>query len=198
MKQLILTASCFVMLMGSVRAELLENGNFSKGAANWEMAAPSVYGPPPEARIEMGEFHLAKLSATVPGYLTLNQAVDIRKDKKYKLTFEAKGEGKGQYLVALHDPGRLGHVSKLFTPAPAWESKEVEFTGQFDTDSGWVRDWLKATRGSKLQGGRTVNTTLHKIRESKGDDPSRTWLTFAVGELDGTFALRNVSVVEVP
>jgi hypothetical protein len=162
------------------------------------MAVPSEVGvTAPEAKIEKGEFHLGKLRATKPGYITLNQAVNIRKGKKYKLTYEAKGEGAGQYLVALHDPGKLGHVSKLFTPAASWEVIVVEFTGQFDTDSGWVREWLRATKKSRLKGGQTVNTTLQEVRSPKGDDPSRTWLTFAVGALDGSLAIRNVSLVEV-
>jgi hypothetical protein len=198
-QKLLLTVTCFGMLLSGAKAELLENGTFSKGVANWEMAVPSEVGiSPPEAKIEKGEFHLGKLSATKPGYLTLNQAVNIRKGKKYKLTYEAKGEGAGQYLVALHDPGKLGHVSKLFTPTSSWEVITVEFTGQFDTNNGWVREWLRATKVSILKGGRTVNTTLNKVHEPKGDAPSRTWLTFAVGGLDGSFAIRNVSVVEVP
>jgi hypothetical protein len=197
-QKLLLTATCFIMLLSGARAGLLENGNFSKGVAHWEMAAPSEVGvTPPDSKIEKGEFHLGKLRALKPGYLTLNQAVNIRKGKKYKLTYEAKGEGAGQYLVALHDPGKLGHVSKLFTPAASWEVIEVEFTGQFDTNSGWVREWLRATKGSRLKGGQTINMTLHTVREPKGDAPSRTWLTFAVGALDGSFAIRNVSLVEV-
>jgi hypothetical protein len=118
----LLTVTCFVMLLSGARAELLENGKFSKGTVNWEVAAPSEVGViPPEVIIEKGELHFGKLRTSKPGYLTLNQAVNIRKGRKYKLTFEAKGEGTGQYLVAFHDPGKLGHVSKLFTPAVSWE-----------------------------------------------------------------------------
>jgi hypothetical protein len=198
LQKILLTMTGFVMLLNAAEAGVLENGNFYKGTSNWEMAVPSEIGvTPPAAKIEKGEFHLGKLRATSPGYLTLNQAVNIRKGKKYKLTYEAKGEGAGQYLVALHDPGKLGHVSKLFTPTVSWQVIEVEFTGLFDTDGKWVREWLRATKGSTLKGGRTVNTTLHEVHEPKGDDPSRTRLTFAIGGLDGSFAIRNVSIVEV-
>jgi len=198
MNKIIMMTIGFVMLLGSARAELLENGKFSKKAAHWEMAAPSDYGLPPEVKIQNGEFQLENLHTAVPGYLTLNQAVDIRKDIKYKLTFEAKGEGSGHYLITFQDPGKLAHVSKLFTPAASWETNTVEFTGQFDTDHKWVREWLKATRQNRLEGGRTVGSTFQNVPVPKTDGPSRTWFTVAVGQLAGSFAIRNVSVVEVP
>jgi hypothetical protein len=141
---------------------------------------------------------LENLHTAVAGYLTLNQAVEIRKDIKYKLTFEAKGAGSGQFLVALHDPGKLAHVSKLFTPAASWATNTVEFTGQFDTDRKWVREWLKATKQSRLEGGRTTGTTLQDVSPREGNEPSRTWLTFALGQLSGSLAIRNVTLIEIP
>lgn len=197
MKAAFRVVACFGLLAGTAGAELIENGTFARNTSGWEMATPSVYGPAPGAVVENGEFQLSNLSGAVFGYLTVNQAVNIESGKTYRLSFEAKGVGTGQYLVAIHDPGRLAHTSKLFTPSAEWEKIAIDFAGAFDTDSRWVRDWLNATKGSRLENGHTVNTTLHKVRERKGAGPSRTWLTFGVGALNGSFALRNVSLVEV-
>lgn len=177
-------------------AEVIENGTFSKGAAHWDLAVPTVYGPPPAATIKNNALELSGLGGSSMGYLTLNQAVHIQSNKSYKMRFEAMGNTAGKFLVALHDPGKGSHVSKIVETEPSWKTYEIDFVGTYETDKNWVRKWIKATRGNKLEGGHTVGSLLHEVDEPKGDGPVRTYLTMGLGEIRGNFAVRNISIVE--
>jgi hypothetical protein len=186
-----------VLTAMTASAELIENGNFFKGAAHWDLAVPSVYGPPPVANIKKNTLELSGLGGASMGYLTLNQAVHVRSNTSYKMRFEAMGDTAGKFLVALHDPGKGAHVSKIFETETSWKTYEVEFVGAYETDKNWVRKWIKATRGNKLQGGHTVGSMLHEVDDPNGDGPIRTYLTMGLGEIRGNLSLRNISIVEV-
>lgn len=177
-------------------AELIENGTFSKGVAHWDLAVPTVYGPPPAANVKNNVLELSGLGGASMGYLTLNQAVNIQNNKPYKMRFEAMSDGVSKFLVALHDPGQGSHVSKIFETEVSWKTYEFDFVGTYETDERWVRKWIKATRGSELKGGQTVGTLLHQVEDPKGDGPVRTYLTIGLGEVRGLFAIRNVSITE--
>lgn len=177
-------------------AELVENGNFAKGAAHWDLAVPDAYGPPPVVKITRKTLELSQMQGASMGYLTLNQAVNIENNKHYTITFEAKGVGKERFLVAVHDPGEEAHVSKLFEIEESWQTHEIEFVGSYETDHRWVRQWIRATRKNRLEGGRTVGSSLHEVDDPKADGPIRTYLTIALGEIRGSFSIRNISIVE--
>ena len=178
-------------------AELIENGNFLKGAAFWDLAVPSVYGPPPVTKINNGALEMSGMCGASMGYLTLNQAVMILSNKSYKIRFEAMSERPGKFLLAIHDPGKGSHLAKILETGTSWTTYEEAFTGIYTTDKGWVREWIRATRDSKIESGKTIGSSLHKVDEPKGSGPIRTYLTMALGELIGTFSVRNISIVEV-
>jgi hypothetical protein len=162
---------------------------------HWHLAVPSAYGRAPEAAVADGALVLKRLHPA--GYIGLHQAVNIRQGKNYRLTFEARGTPGEWFLVMVRDPGKKAHVSRRVNPSETWEAVSVQFTGAFDTDEDWVSDWLKATENSRLEDGRTVNQPLRKISKSDSDTPTRSWLSFALGKLEGEFAIRNVSLVAI-
>lgn len=151
MKKLIIITSLVLSTL-SAGAELIKNGDFDD-AAYWSLAVPLSYGPPPHAEVDDDTFMLKGLRATRTGYLTLNQAVEIKNGINYKLTFEAKGTSTNQYLVALHDPGIKWPLSPVLTSKESWTKEEIEFTGVFDADRKWVRDWRRSTRLAELRNG---------------------------------------------
>lgn len=196
MKKLLAGLALGVLAVMTASAELIENGNFAKGAAHWDLAVPEVYGPPPVATIKGNALELSGMSGAVMGYLTLNQAVNIQSNKKYKIRFEVRGQGTESFLVAIHDPGRGSHGSRLFKVEDAWKTNEFDFVGAYETEEKWVRKWIKATRDARLQGGRTIGSSLQDVDDPKGVGPRRTYLTFALGEMRAFLSIRNISIVE--
>jgi hypothetical protein len=196
MEKMIVAMMLGVLTAMTAPAELIENGNFAKGAAHWDLAVPTVYGPPPVAKIKNNSLELSEMGGAVMGYLTLNQAVNIQSNKPYKIRFEAMSDQAGKFLVALHDPGKGSHASRIFETEKAWKIYEFEFVGAYETDDRWVRKWINATRGSKLDGGQTVGSSLHEVENPEGSGPERSFLTVGLGELRGLFAIRNISIVE--
>ncbi len=182
-------------------AELLENGNFADGVSYWQVSVAGGYGgPDPMFRVVDGALEGAPLHRADPGYLIIAQAVNIRKGKSYKLSYEVKGEGEGNYIVSiLHVFKGKHHAKRAAMPGTSWEKVESEFVGAYDTDEKWFKKWRKATKDNTLKDGRTPRSEdLRDIKKAKeGEPPTRSTLRFSIGDLAGSFGVRNVSLVEV-
>jgi hypothetical protein len=129
-----------VLFAAASRGELIENGNFPDEVKHWHLAVPSAYGRAPEAEVADGSLVVKRLHPS--GYIGLHQAVNIRNGKNYLLTFEVRGTPGERYLVMVRDPGKKAHVSRRIKISESWTPVSLEFAGVFDTDQGWVRDWL--------------------------------------------------------
>ena len=183
-------------------AELIENGDFADGVAYWQMGPSGHYGnPDPKFQVVEGALEVTKLHSAHSSYLTISQAVNIRKGKRYKLSYEVKGVGKGEYGVSIVHPSKgRHHTMKKKLPGPSWTLVEAEFEGSYDTDEKWFKKVRSGTRKNELHKG--VRTTRDKklgdIKKLKRADPaSRSTLLFGVGSLDSSIAIRNVSIVEL-
>lgn len=202
MKQLIITT---VLAMGFATwspAELIENGDFSNGVAHWLVSISQGYGEPdPSVDLVEGALEATRLHSSDPGYFNIAQAVNIQKGKRYKLSYEVKGEGEGTYIVSVQEVGKgRHHVNRGELPGSSWTPVEAEFEGSYDTDEKWLKKWHSATKKNELlDSGRTTRSDkLKKIDQPKrADPPTRSTLYFSIGGLKGSFAVRNVSIVEV-
>lgn len=201
MKKLILATVLTLSLATWSSAELVENGDFSDNVAYWLMAPASGYGKPaPEFAVVDGALEATNLREVDPNYLLVQQPVNVQKGKRYKLSYEVKADGGGYYLVTiqhvLHD---RHYMAKNPLPGSSWESVEVEFEGAFDTDEKWLKKYRSATKKNELIDGKTPRSEkLKKIKSVKRSEPaSRSTLFFHIGAVTGSFAVRNISVVEV-
>lgn len=202
MKSNILCAS-LLLVVGfafSGRSEMIENGDFSDGVSGWSVNCSSHYGAPdPVFEVAGGALNGSRLHSAKSSYLSVIQAVDIRKDKRYRLSYEVKGDARGNYGVAILQVNMGKHVSKKFSVEGSdWEKVEAEFTGNYDTDQKWVRDWHKQARENQIKNGRTQSGELKNLsKEYRTDEPTLSSLSFYLGSLSGSISLRNISLVEL-
>lgn len=208
MKNIIVQITILFLLINSAIADtenLVKNGDFPRrNLEYWQLVGnESKYGTKITPKISKRSITLSGLIASSAGYLRLNQHVDIKKGKKYKLTFEAKiKEGTdGEVSVFLHRPSYARTPSNdgvfrhnkptLFKPTTEWTSFTVEFTGQYETDNEDLEKY----------GPKHIKAVLKQTEKWKkvSTDPgvAPTILGFQLGALKGEFSLRKVSIVEV-
>ncbi len=199
--RLVLAVLLAVGLAATSRAELIENGDFSEGVNYWSVRVSPHHGDPdPVFALVDGGLEANKLHRTKAGYVNISQAVDIRQGKRYKLSYEIRGAASGIYRVSIQHLMKGRHyVSPQATPSPSWESFAAEFTGKYDTDKYWFEEWRAATKDNELVKGRgTPRGKLAEIeRVGRDDPPTRSVLYFSLGDLKGSFAVRNVSIIEL-
>jgi len=137
---------------GSLHAqELVKNGAFLNNYANWEFkASPDYLKDAPKPKIDArGEGVLvAGLFADhhhPANAVELKQKVAIELGRRYRLTFEVKGEGGdsryGRLTCIVHAPlwgaswsllgGRQCHLQKQIDVTSEWQKVSEEFTGRF-------------------------------------------------------------------
>ena len=98
--RLALAAGLAIGLAGSTRAELIKNGDFSDGVNYWSVSVNPHYGDPkPVFALVEGGLEAKKLRSTKPPYVNIAQAVNIRKGKRYQLSYEVRGEEIGRAHV---------------------------------------------------------------------------------------------------
>lgn len=202
MKTWLISGLLVAGLAGGVSAELVENGNFARGVNDWQVSlSPHYGGVDPKASVDEGELRFSGLQSVRDVYYTVYQPVDIREGKRYRLSFEAQGGG-GFYRVVVREfstrKGGVHHALKAARPSMSWEKIETEFTGAYDTDQNWLKKMRKVLAKNKVSGAETPNREAIKLGSGgEGDDPSQTLLMFVIGEVSGTFALRNISITEL-
>jgi len=197
-------------------AELIENGDFSKGVNYWRINRHTGYVPTPNIKVSGGVLKFNKLSPLSAGYLTLGTVVNIRKGKKYKLSYDIKGPAKGSYSLkigenAVRDKKKdkkskasyhyTATGKKAMKGVPAeWTTVEAEFVGKHDTMKRWFEKSRAALKSSKLKDDRTGKIDK---KQSAGDEvdfddrPCMSRVGFWLGSLEGELSLRNISIVEV-
>lgn len=202
MKKWLMTGLLVLGLAGGVSAELVENGNFAQGVNDWQVNLSHDYGgADPEASVDGGELRFSRLHSVRDVYYTVYQPVDIREGRRYRLSFEAQGGG-GSYRVVIRElslkQGGIHHAIRPASPSASWEKVEAEFTGAYDTDQDWLKKMRKLMGKNKLKGPSTPNREAASLGSGgEGDGPSRSLLIFAIGEVFGTFSLRNISITEI-
>jgi hypothetical protein len=184
--------------------DVLKNPDFSKDLNYWMFRATSGYVPKPRVELRGGVLSGSKCSPLTAHYLSLHQVVNIREGKRYKLTYEAKGKGGGHYRVlcgqAKGESTKRFHLdSKKQKLTEDWTSVEEEFVGKFDTDATWYRKVLSSCKSNKLKNGQAYNRETMRLvgKDEDEDEPSHSTLRFQLGALEGEFALRNISLVEL-
>ena len=208
-KYKIIQAVVFSALITSVtagRKDIVKNGDFpSRKLEYWQLTGgEKKYGKKIKPKISKHSITLSELILASPGYLTLSEFVHIDKDKKYKLTFEAKMEegSEGELFVFLRRPhhaktkakdGERHHVKRTqYKPTTKWSSFTVEFTGMYQTDNGDLAE----KRGPKQREAMLKDKAKWK---NLGTDPgiAPTVLVFQLGGFKGETSLRKVKIVEV-
>jgi len=182
--------------------DMLKNSGLSKDLNYWMFRTTSGYVPKPKIELRGGVLSGSKCSPLTGYYLTLHQVVNIREGKRYKLTYEARGKGGGTYRVLCgqskgESPKRYHLSSKKLKLTEDWTSVEEEFVGKFDTDAKWHRKVLSSCKSNKLKNGQAHNPKTKLLEGVDEDEPNHSTLMFQMGALEGEFALRNISLVEL-
>ncbi len=194
-------ACVFLALPGM--AEEVKNGDFSKDLSYWRLNRHKSYGKTGDFDVKQGALLAEGLQPDAASYLSLIQPVNIRKGVKYKLRLKLKGDQGNLYRLALGDSllktFHFKPIKKTLQGGSDWETIEQEFTGKFDTDEKWVKDFEKLTKKNKLvKGQRTPHIPKSKQPRAKNYDvPSKTSLNILFGEMSGAFAIKDVSIVEM-
>jgi len=197
-----------VLALSASAADLLENGDLKDNLNYWQLHRHPGYKPEPKTSYTKGVISFSGLTYLTHFYLSLSQAVDIKKGVTYKLSYEIKGPADKTYRVRVGDPGSVPdsikpvlhfNDSKL-TVTGDWQTVEKEFVGKFDTDRSWYRKVTKArkynTLSSKTGQARTPRGA-DKIEVDPEDRPCVTFLHFYLGSLEGRVSIRNISITEV-
>lgn len=192
----------------SFGGELIENGDFRDDLNYWKLERRSGYVPAPATRCRKGELSFSGLSFLTKTYLSLRQAVEIKKGVRYKLSYEIKGPATQTYAVRL---GSYGDPKNDIKPtlhyrsaanlkvAKGWQTVVAEFTGKFDTDRNWYRKVSKARQNNRLdkKGSARTPRGADKVKVDASDRPCTTTLNFLLGSLEGRLSIRNISIQEV-
>ncbi|BDS05082.1 hypothetical protein NT6N_01220 [Oceaniferula spumae] len=181
---------------------LVENGDFgSKKLKSWEVGVTKKYGQDLDYDIKNKGIHFKAINGASPKYVTLSQYIEIKKGKKYRVSFEAMmgKEAKGKTTMSIGRPGfarplktadHYDHLSsEKFEAKTEWTKFSYEFTGTYDSDNkeAMQKDF-KASKAKAVW------------KEKEQGSPvlvAPTWIVFNLGGIDGDFSLRNVMVVEV-
>jgi len=195
-------------------AELIENGDFSKGVNYWRINRHTGYIPTPNIKVSGGVLKFNRLSPLSSSYLTLSTVVNIRKGKTYKLSYDIKGPAKGRYTLVIGEGAvsdkeksqkseasyhysAKGKKAKKDVP-DEWTTVEAEFVGKHDTMKSWFDKARASLKGNKLKDDRTGKVNSKAQEEVDFDDrPCMSRLGFKIGSLEGELSLRNISIVEV-
>lgn len=88
MKSFLIALLGLLLINSTGLAELLENGDFSKGINHWFLARNADYGVVTAAQVKDGALQLSKLTGPNPRYMGLSQPVDISEGTTYRVTFD--------------------------------------------------------------------------------------------------------------
>jgi hypothetical protein len=138
-----------------------------------------------------------------PSYLTISTPVDIKKGKKYKLSYEIKGPAKKTYSVSIGERpfgGKKGSYhyksGRKHTVVPQeWTTVEVEFTGVHNTKASWYSAVCEGMKKNKLKKDRTEGKR-GSAKVPVNERPCTSTLIFILGKLEGQLHLRNISIIE--
>lgn len=207
MRLIPVVAACMALAVCGHADELVENGDFKDDLNYWQLHRHGGYVPEPTTRLANGELSFSGLSFLTKYYLSLSQAVEIKKGVNYKLSYEIKGPAKQNYVIRIGDPGStaddikptLHYLGTKLTVSAEWQTVEQEFVGKFDTDRNWYRKVNKARKYNTLDKKGVARTPrlADKIKVDPEDRPCTTFLSFYLGSLEGRFAIRNISITEV-
>ena len=201
-------SGCMTLAFCASGADLIENGDLKDDLNYWKLHRHAGYKPEPTTRYTKGELSFSGLTFLTKYYLSLSQAVEIKKGVKYKLSYEIKGPATKTYTIRLGDPGDRGnniegvyhYIDHKLTAPADWQTVEVEFTGKFDTDRNWYRKVTKARKYntfSSKTGQARAPRAADVVEVDPEDRPCVTTLGFYFGSLEGRVSIRNISIVEV-
>lgn len=189
------------LLPALTQAELLENGDFAKGTRYWRVNRHEGYGAMTTAKVEKGELHLGSLTSLSAHYLHVVQPVMIEEGTRYRLSAELKGAPESIIAFSIGDHGaREVSAAKRKLTKTGWEELEFEFTAKCSTDSKWFKKTKKFYGGNELgtKGVTLVNAKdAKKYREKLGSVGYTCTAAIALGAVEGSIAIRNVSLVEI-
>lgn len=182
--------------------EMLKNPGVSKDLNYWICRTHHGYVPKPNVTLQKGVFMASGCSPLTNYYLSLMQVVNIRKGRRYKLSYEIRGKGGGTYRAICgqtvgHHKDKLHLALNNKKVTDSWETVEAEFVGKFDTDAKWVRKLQRACRNHKLKNGNAMSKEARSTEGANKESPNHSTLMFLMGSLEGEFAIRNISLVEL-
>lgn len=186
---------------GKKGKNLVTNGDFSRSKLKmWLVGITTKYGQDLDHKVSKKSIHFKEIKQMKPKYVTLGQYLDIKKGKKYQVSFETKTSAdlRGRFNFNIGRPGfarfnkkvDYDHTRGKIAFSTDWKETKINFEGEYNTDN-------KNYAGRKVK-GKDEKKVWELLDKKTGREIGPTWIVFNLGGVEGDVYIRNVVVRELP